>query len=93
MRGKAYRRDQRAKKERRRRQIINEFHRRPSVGYITRAWIDGALQPVGDYIRYPKNSNIQKYLKRQTRRKVRRSEPFAKGNSYRKCLEYRWQFW
>ena len=93
MRGKAYRRDMQDKKDRRLRKMIGERHVKPSAGYIPHAWIDGAWQPAGDYIRYPKNSNIQKYLKRETRRKVRRSEPFPNGNGYRKCMEYRWQFW
>lgn len=93
MRGKAYRRDMRDKKDRRIRKIISNCHCKPSAGSITHAWVGGVWKPVGDYVRYPKNSNIQKYLKRQTKRKVRRSEPFPNGNSYRKCIEYRWQFW
>ena len=93
MRGKAYRRDMEAKNDRRLRKIITECRCTPIVGCIERELVDGVLQPVGDHIRYPKNSNIQKYLKRQTRRKVRRSAPFQNGNSYRKCIEYKWQFW
>ena len=93
MRGKAYRRDMQDKKERRLREIISHRHSGPLVGYIPCEWNDGVCQPAGDYIRYPKNSNIQKYLKRQSKRKVRRSEPFKNGNSYRKCTEYKWQFW
>ena len=93
MRGKAYRRDMKAKKDQRLRKIIDKCRPKPSVGTISHAWIDGVWQPVRDYIKYPKNSNIQKYLKRQTKRKVRRSEPFPNGNGYRKCIEYRWQFW
>ena len=93
MRGKAYRRDMEAKNDRRLRKIITECRGTPSVGCIEREWVDGVLQPVGDHIRYPKNSNIQKYLKRQSRCKVRRSAPFQNGNSYRKCIEYKWQFW
>lgn len=93
MRGKAYRRDMQDKKERRLREIIAHRHSGPLVGYIPSEWNDGVRQPTGDYIRYPKNSNIQKYLKRQSKRKVRRSKPFKNGNSYRKCTEYKWQFW
>ena len=93
MRGKAYRREMQYKKDLRLRRIIGEYRCKPTVGYITHRWIDGVWQPVGDYIRYPKNSNIQKYLKRLSRRKVRRSESFQNGNSYRKCIEYKWQFW
>ena len=93
MRGKAFRRDMKVKKDRRLRKMINECHCKPSAGSLTHAWIDGVWKPVGDHIKYPKNSKIQKHLKRQTKRKVRRSEPFQNGNSYRKCIEYRWQFW
>ncbi len=93
MRGRAYRRSMEAKKERRHIKIITTYKKLPRIGNIECGWVDGVLQPVGDYIKYPKNSNIQKYLKRQSKRKVRRSEPFPNGNSYRKCMEYRWQFW
>ena len=58
MRGKAYRREMQYKKDLRLRRIIGEYRCKPTVGYITRRWIDGVWQPVGDYIRYPKNSNI-----------------------------------
>lgn len=92
-RRKAYRRYMESKKNRRLRKIITECHCMPRVGYIEREWVDGVLQHVGDHIRYLKNSNIQKYLKRQTRRKVRRSETFPNGNGYRKCVEYKWTFW
>ena len=87
MRGRDYRRDMQLKKERRLRKIIAHRHSGPLVGYIRSEWIDGVCQPVGDYIRYPQNSNIQKYLKRQSRRLVRRSESVPNGNSYRKCIE------
>ena len=93
MRGRDYRRDMQEKKERRLREIIAHRHVGPLVGYIPFEWHDGICQPAGDYIRYPKNSNIQKYLKKQSKRKVRRSEPFQNGNGYRKCMEYRWHFW
>ena len=93
MRGKAYRRDMQDKKDRRLRGIIAHRHSGPLVGYIRFEWNDDVCQPAGDYIRYPKNSNIQKYLKRQSKLKVRRSEPFQNGNSNRKCTEYKWQFW
>ena len=92
MRGKAFRRDMQNKKDQRLREIIVQCRCKPSAVSITYTWIDGVWQPVGDYIKYPKNSNIQKYLKRQTKRKVRRSEPFPNGNGYRKCIEYQWQF-
>ena len=93
MRGKTYRRRMAIKKERRRIKIVTAYAHSPRAGSIDCGWVDGVWQPEGKYIKFPKNSNMQKYLKRQSKRKVRRSEPFANGNSYRRCLEYRWQFW
>jgi hypothetical protein len=93
MRGRAYRRTVKAKKDRRLRRILHDCRCTPYAGYIRYDWIDGVRQPVGDYIRYPKHSNMQKYLKRLSNRTVRRSKTFPRGNAYRKCIEYRWQFW
>ena len=92
MRGRDYRRRMKAKKERRLKTILTTYCRVPRAGYVECDWIDGVWKPVGEYIKRPKNSNRQKYLKRQSRRLVRRSEPFPNGNSYRKCMEYRWHF-
>ena len=93
MRGYAYRRTMKAKKDRRLRKILSDCRYTPHAGYVECDWVDGVWQPVREYIQYPKNSNMQKYLKRQSNRKVRRSEAFSNGNSYRKCMEYRWQFY
>jgi hypothetical protein len=83
----------RAKKDRRLRKILNDCCYTPHAGSAEFGGVDGAWQPVKEYIQYPKNSNMQKYLKRQSNRKVRRSEAFPNGNSYRKCMEYRWRFY
>lgn len=93
MRGKAYRRSMAAKKKDRLVKIVTAYGYLPRAGYIECGWIDGVWQPTEDHIKRPKNSNKQKYLKRQSRRKVRRSEPFPNGNAYRKCMEYQWHFW
>lgn len=90
MRGYAYRRTMKAKKDRK---ILIDCRYTPHAGYVEYGWVDGVWQPVREYIQYPKNSNMQKYLKRQSNRKVRRSEAVPNGNSYRKCMEYRWQFY
>jgi hypothetical protein len=92
-RGKAYRRRMKAKKDRRLLKIVTDYGSLPRVGSIERGWIDGVWQPTGTHIHFPKNSNVQKYLKRQSNRLVRRSAPFPNGNAYRKCMEYRWHFW
>ncbi len=93
MRGRAYRRSMAEKKEDRRIKIVTTYGYLPRAGYIQCGWVDGVWEPIGNHIKYPKNSNRQKYLKRQSRRLVRRSEPFSNGNSYRKCLEYQWHFY
>ena len=93
MRGKAFRRTMADVKERRLMRILTECRYTPHAGCIDCAWVNGVWQPVGNHIKYPKNSNMQKYLKRQSKRKVRRSEFLPDGNGYRKCMEYQWQFY
>ncbi len=93
MRGKAYRRSMKEKKDIRLRKIITECKYTPSAGYIQYDWVAGAWKPVKEYVQYPKNSNMQKYLKRKSRRAVRRSNLALQGNNYRKVIEYRWEFY
>jgi hypothetical protein len=93
MRGRAYRRSMQKQKDIRLRKIIAECRYTPHAGYIRYGIVGEVFQPMGDYIRYPKNSNMQKYLKRQSKRKVRRSELVLQGNNYRKVMEYRWEFY
>ena len=93
MRGRAYRRSMKENKDIRLRKIIAECKYTPHAGYIPYGWVDGLFQPIGDYIRYPKHSNMQKYLKRKSRRAVRRSHLTLQGNNYRKVIEYRWEFY
>lgn len=48
------------------------------------------------YIRYwmSKRNHLTGYWKKQCNKQVRRADNlFGKGNSYRKCAEYRWKFW
>ena len=80
------------KKDIRLRKIIAECKYTHNA-YIRYDWIEGIWSPDGNYIRYSKNSNMQKYLKRKTRRAVRRSELILQGNSYRKYVEYSWEFY
>lgn len=93
MRGKAYRRSMKEKKDIRLRKIITECKYTPNAGYIQYDWVAGAWKPVKEYVQYPKNSNMQKYLKRKSRRAVRRSNLALQGNNYRKVIEYRWEFY
>ena len=93
MRGKAYRRYMQEMKNRQLLKILTECRYTPNAGYVEHAWVDGTWQVVGNHIKYPKNSKMQKYLKRKSKRKVRRTEFLPNGNSYRKCMEYRWEFY
>ena len=71
MRGKAYRRSMKVTKDIRLWKIITGCRYKPGAGYIQYGWLDGEFKPVKGYIQYAKNSNMQKYLKRKSRRAVR----------------------
>ena len=68
--------------------IINTGGYNPHAGYVDWDKVDGVWKPVGKYIKYPKGSNRQKFLKRQSNRAARRMELPTKGNGYRKCFDY-----
>ena len=45
----------------------------------------------GKYIKYPKNSNCQRWMKRETSRKSRNCQDLPrKGNYYRRLFDYWW---
>lgn len=91
MRNGAYRRAMKAKKDKKLRKIINEHTGyAPHIGYIDWDYVNGVWQPVGKYVKYPKNSAKQKFLKRQTNKKIRKLDISHKGNDYRKHYEYWW---
>lgn len=81
MRAKAYRRKMKKQKEDRLRNVIERYGYCPHIGYI---------ENDTQHIKYPKNSNKKKYLKKQSNRKVRKSVLPQKGNAYRKSNEYWW---
>lgn len=70
--------------------IINHCGYNPMAGYVDWDWVDGKWQPVGKYIKYPKNSNAQRHWKRYSNKIVRRSKEVFRGNQYRKCFDYWW---
>lgn len=88
--GRAYRRLMKKHKKDRLMKIIQSVGYNPAAGYVEWDEVDGKWQPVGKYIKYPKNSNMQRYLKRQSSKKARRSDLPLKGNEYRKHSEYWW---
>lgn len=63
----------------------------PHRGYVDWDYIDGVWTQTGQYIKYPKNSNCQRWIKRLTSKKVR-AYPYLppKGNQYRRVFDYWW---
>ena len=72
-------------------QIINYGGYAPHRGYIDWGFDGRTLLHTGKYIKYPKNSNCQKWMKRETGRRVRNCRDIpAKGNYYRRLFDYWW---
>ena len=88
--GRAYRRCMARHHRDARMRIILRKKYDPRAGYVDWAWVDGIWQPVGRYIKYPKNSRQQGYWKRHSNKIVRRSADLCQGNLYRKYFEYTW---
>lgn len=65
----------------------------PWAGYTKwHRWRSGGFPPAR-YARYPKNSNLQRHLKRQSNRVIRRRKGLHQHGQYRKCFEYQWSLW
>lgn len=63
----------------------------PHAGYVNWNFDGTTLVHSGEYIKYPKNSNCQRWMKRLTSKKARRcSELTGKGNQYRRLFDYWW---
>lgn len=71
--------------------IINYGGYAPHRGYIDWGFSGRTLLHTGKYIKYPKNSNCQRWIKRETSRRIRRCRDVpAKGNYYRRLFDYWW---
>ena len=88
--GTAYRREMRRKHDKDLAWIINHCGYNPSAGYMDWDLVDGVWQPVGKYIKYPKNSKAQRFWKRHSNKVVRKKREIFRGNQYRKCFDYWW---
>ena len=63
----------------------------PHAGYLDCAFDAHTLLHSGRYIKYPKNSNCQQWIKRETSRRLRRcSDVPKKGNYDRRLFDYWW---
>lgn len=71
--------------------IINYGGYAPHRGYIDWGFSGRTLLHTGKYIKYPKNSNCQRWIKRETSLRIRRCRDVpAKGNYYRRLFDYWW---
>lgn len=92
--GRAYRRTQARRKDKKRRQIIERYAYRPNIGYLKHNFVNGEWKVVGSHIQYPNGSNRQKFLKRESNKKVRRyTKSISSGGGYRKLFDYWWNLY
>lgn len=70
--------------------IINRGYA-PHIGYVDWDFDGTTLLHSGKYIKYPKSSNCQRWMKRLTSKKTRRYSVLTrKGNEYRRLFDYWW---
>jgi len=87
-----YRRYMNAVKDKRLRKILN-YGYIPHAGWVEHDFVDGEHVCVGRYIKYPRNSNAQRFLKRYSNRIVRKSPISRKGAGYKKLFDYWWSLY
>ena len=86
-----YRRRKGQEKTDRRLAIIQLSGYAPHRGYVDWGFEGKTLLYTGKYIKYPKNSKCQRWLKRVSSKKVRACSYLPqKGNGYRKVFDYWW---
>ncbi|MDD3231425.1 MAG: hypothetical protein PHE09_19765 [Oscillospiraceae bacterium] len=88
--GRDYRRQRHIRKNDELMRIVTRAYV-PHAGYIDWGFIGETLLHSGKYIKYPKNSNCQKWIKRETSRRIRNCQYVPrKGNFYRRLFDYWW---
>ena len=89
--GRRYRRRKGQEKSDRLLEIIQTACYGPHHGYVDWGFEGKTLLHTGKYIKYPKNSKCQRWLKRVSNKKVRTC-PYLpkKGNGYRRVFDYWW---
>ena len=71
--------------------IINYGGYAPHRGYIDYGFSGKTLLHSGKYIKYPRSSNCQRWIKKETSRRCRRYGDIPpKGNYYRRLFDYWW---
>lgn len=63
----------------------------PHLGYIDWGFDGKTLLHSGKHIKFPKNSNCQRWMKKETSRRFRNCQDMpVKGNHYRRLFDYWW---
>lgn len=92
--GRRYRRRKGLEKSDRRLAITQLSGYAPHRGYVDWGFEGKTLLHTGKYIKYPKNSKCQRWLKRVSGKKVRAYPHLPpKGNGYRKVFDYWWSLY
>lgn len=92
--GRQYRRRKGREKSDRLLAIIQAARYGPHRGYVDWEFEGKTLLHTGYYIKYPKNSKCQRWLKRVSSKKVRACSEFPqKGNGCRKVFDYWWEMY
>ena len=88
--GRRYRRERNVHANDRLLKIIRRYYI-PHAGYIDYGFEGTTLLHSGKYIKFPQNSNCQRWIKRTTSRKIRSCKDVPqKGNFYRRLFDYWW---
>ena len=91
MRRYEYRRNRKKRKFERLKQLNNRGYYSRTIGHLDWKLVDGEIVLVGKYLKYPKNTNQQRFFKRYSNKKVRRQKNLpTKGNGYRRQFDYAW---
>lgn len=88
--GRAYRRKMTTKKHNRLLKLAKSTY----VDSVSVEWdfVDGNLQPVGKHVKFPKNSNRQRFYKRYSNRLFRHGADAGSGKAgYKRCFDYKWE--
>ena len=91
--GDAYRREMKIQKNDRLMRIVVRKYI-PHAGYVDYGFEGRTLLHSGKYIKYPKNSKCQRWIKRETSRRMRKCQGLPpKGNQYRRLFDYWWELY
>ena len=88
--GRLYRREITKKKDAElKHYVMRHYH--PSAGWCDFKIMEGVPVATG-YLKYPRNSKRQKYMKRLSNKRLRRGDiPNGSKGQYRRALDYWWE--